>query len=218
MYKLMHLVSRDLLVQKRQRTLVLPALLSITSAIVLPKAPTFAVGTIIMASYFIVVYVNAYDFKYNAELGYRSLPISRASLVVARYLGVVVFALASLAISITASTIFQAVGLFEVDYGWTLPLVGLAFCTLSLYYAVFFPVYFKLGYMKSRWANYILLIVLYGGLGSVRSVGSTDVRLTAPVLSDMFSAPYSAVAVVLCLGAFLLSMALSISLERSREL
>ena len=27
-----------------------------------------------MASYFIVVYVNAYDFKYNAELGYRSCP------------------------------------------------------------------------------------------------------------------------------------------------
>ena len=29
-----------------------------------------------MASYFIVAYVNAYDFKYNAELGYWSLPIS----------------------------------------------------------------------------------------------------------------------------------------------
>lgn len=46
MYKLVHLIRRDLLVQKRQRTIILPALMSAAAAVILPNSPAFAVGMI----------------------------------------------------------------------------------------------------------------------------------------------------------------------------
>jgi len=220
MSKLIHLVRRDLMVHKRERSLVVPALLCVAAAIFLESTPGFAVGLITTVVYHVVVYTNAYDFKYNVQLGYRSLPIPRASLIVSRYLSALLIFILSTAISILASAAVRTAGLFNVTRGWTLSLVALAFCTVGLYFSVYFPIYFRLGYMKSRWATYFLLLSLYTGLGALQGLGAQvgGGAVTAQIFSGAVDAPVLAAAVLGTSAVLALSMFVSIKIDQGREL
>ncbi|MGI6148162.1 MAG: ABC-2 transporter permease [Firmicutes bacterium] len=218
MYRIVHLIRRDLMLQKGQRTLLFAIVLSVVAGIVVANSPAFAVGTIMLVAYLMTVYVNAYDFKYNAELGYRSLPVPPATLIISRYLAVVVFAALSLGISIAASLVLRATGVIRLDSGWTLPLVTLTLSAVGLYFAVFFPLYYKLGYMSSRWVNYFLMIGLYIGLGRMQSSGPFSPSIDAPTMREQLSALDLGPVLLAALVLFILSMLLSIRIDRSREL
>lgn len=217
MSKIIHLIRRDFMVQRRQKTFVMPIILSVVAAVILASSPSFAVGTIIMATYFLTIYVNAYDFKYNTELGYRSLPIRRSSLVISRYMAVWVFTGAALAISIAASMVLNFGGWPGVSFQWTLPLVGLTVASIAFYYALFFPIYFQLGYMKSRWANYFAMIALYSVLGALQSRIADESRLPGIVLSEMLNTPLLVILLAIAFAVFILSMLISIKIYSNKE-
>ena len=58
----------------------------------------------------------------------------------------------------------------------------LTLSAVGLYFAVFFPLYYKLGYMSSRWVNYFLMIGLYIGLGRMQSSGPFSPSIDAPTM------------------------------------
>lgn len=217
MSKILHLVRRELLVQKGQRIAVIPVLLGASAAVMLPNSPAFAVATVIMAVYFMAVYVNAYDFKYNAELGYRSLPVRRSTLVVSRYVTVLVLTAAVLAISVLVSLILNRTGLLSVSYGWTGPLLCLSLFGSMLYFALFFPLYFQLGYMKSRWANYFAMLIVYALLGTLQEFLPAAEEPTALVMTEMLKSPMLLVGLLGGITVFTLSMAVSIKIYSKKE-
>ena len=94
----------------------------------------------------------------------------------------------------------------------------LTLSAVGLYFAVFFPLYYKLGYMSSRWVNYFLMIGLYIGLGRMQSSGPFSPSIDAPTMREQLSALDLGPVLLAALVLFILSMLLSIRIDRSREL
>lgn len=217
MSKIIHLIRRELLLQKRQRSAFIAVLLGAASAVMLPNSPTFAVATVIMAVYFMTVYTNAFDFKYNAELGYRSLPVSRSTFVISRYVTVLVITGAVLAVSAAVSFVFKQTGWLDVSYTWTWPLLCLSIGSSMVYFALFFPLYFQLGYMKSRWANYIAMLTVYGLLGTLQGYLPTADKPAVVVMSELLKSPVLIVGLLGGLVVFGLSISLSVKIYSRKE-
>jgi len=215
---MLNLIRKDILIQKREKTIVFALLLGAAAAVLLPNSPTFAIGNIIVATYLMTVYVNAYDYKYNAEIAFVSLPIRRRDMVIGRYISVFLFALFVLFFSMMASFLFCVTGWFDVTEGWNLPLVGLLILAVALYYTVFLPLYFAVGYLKSRWANYLSLVVTYGALGILQEkVPVTLGQSRAGALTQMLQTSQFLIFVVGALILLSVSVYLSIKTYERKE-
>lgn len=215
---MLNLIRKDLIIQKREKTALVALLLGAAAAFLLPDSPTFAVGNIIIATYLMTVYVNAYDYKYNAEIAFVSLPIRRRDMVIGRYVSALIFAALVLFSSVVTSVLFRTMGWFGIREGWTLPLVGLVALAMALYYTLFLPLYFLFGYMKSRWANYLSLVVTYGVLGAIQEIIPTSLTISrAASLTQVLESPLFLVVIFGSLMLFSLSALLSIQIYERKD-
>lgn len=173
---MLQLIWKDLMIQKKDKTMLISVILSFVSAAVLPANPAMAGIILLMGVYLMVVYANAYDYKYQGEILINSLPVARKQVVLAKYLAAFAFAGYMLAIIIFVGIIMNITG-WELKSGLDLfssfGFLIVALFLLCIYLAVYFPLYFKLGYQKSRWANFITLFSLYGVLWFLGSMART---------------------------------------------
>lgn len=171
---MLQMVLKDLQVQRREKTFFIVLFLSVCISGILPRNPGLASVQLLLGVYLMIVYANAFDYKYNAEIMINSLPLGRRQIVTAKYLSALIFSLIMVAVSIPVSFILSYFG-FPGAYGMNLVIairfLMIAFFFLSIYIAIFFPVYFKLGYMKSRWANFLSFFVIFGLIGLAGGTG-----------------------------------------------
>jgi ABC-2 type transport system permease protein len=215
---MLNLIRKDFLIQLKEKTSLFALVLATAAALLLPHNPTFAVGTIIVATYVITVYLNAYDYKYNAEIAFISLPINRRTIVMGKYVATLLLTILVLLFSMIVSFIFRAFGLFGIQQDWTLPLAGLAILAAALYYTLFFPMYFLLGYMKAKWANYFCLILTYGVLDIIQEkLPFYDGLSQASSLSTFLNSPLFLLFIIGALILFTLSMLFSIKVYERKD-
>jgi len=165
---MIHLILKDLQVQKREKTIFIVLFLSLCIAGILPHNPGLASVQLLLGVYLLIVYANAYDYKYNAEIMINSLPLARRQVVLAKYLSAVIFALFMLSVSIPVSFIFNYLGIAGsggLNLTLSVRFILIALFFVTVYLSIFFPVYFKLGYMKARWANFISFFIIFGLIG-----------------------------------------------------
>jgi ABC-type transport system involved in multi-copper enzyme maturation permease subunit len=108
---MIHLILKDQQVQKRAKTIFIVLFLRLCIAGILPHNPGLASVQLLLGVYLLIVYANAYDYKYNAEIMINSLPLARRQVVLAKYLSAVIFALFMLSVSIPVSFFFNYLGI-----------------------------------------------------------------------------------------------------------
>lgn len=171
---MVQLILKDLQVQKREKTFFLILILSLCISGILPKNPGLASIQLLLGVYLLIVYANAFDYKYNAEVMINSLPLGRKQIVTAKYLSALLISLIMIAVSLPVSFLLSYTGFWGVsgmNVRVEVRFLLTALFFLSLYLSIFFPVYFKWGYMKSRWANFFSLFVIFGLFGLAGGAG-----------------------------------------------
>ncbi len=213
-----NLVLKDLIVQKRERTIFVLILLGAFSAVGLQSNIGISIGQLIFAVYFFTVYANAFDYKYNAEITINSLPIKRSQVVLAKYLSIFLFFALGVVFTFVPGVLFKYFGLFNVRRTIDLTIVLIALSGMNIYYSIFFPLYFKLGYMKSRWGNWLitaLFMAIGTGVGTIKNVGE-DVPVS--LVSGSIDIHILLIMLLVSLGLLLISLIISQKIYANKEL
>jgi len=176
---MLSLIWKDIMVQKHEKTLWVALVIALLNTYVLQTRIAVTLMTLIMTVYLLVVYANAFDYKYNGDILVNSLPVGRSIVVTAKYVSVYLYYAAAVVATLVFGLVFRSLHLPTIDKVIGVNLAVLGLFLLSVYYSVFFPLYFKLGYMKSRWVNYLALLVMFVIAGGIYSlVGSEMVEQT----------------------------------------
>lgn len=222
---MLNLILKDFLVQKREKTLLVILALGIGNAFNIGNGIGLNIGIIIMSTYLFTVYANAFDYKYNAEVTILSLPIRRSQVVQSKYISVFFFYVISILFTLVPMVILETLGVVNGGGALGLKLALISFPILCLYYSFFFPIYFKLGYMKSRYANWLALVLMTAILGAFGQGLSGDMTGNAvntfedlmTFLMEKINSETLGLLLTISLGLFLISMHISKAIYANKE-
>lgn len=133
--------------------------------------------TMVAVSYMLLMSSCAWEDKNNSDIMLNSLPLSRAKIVAAKYLSMLVYGLLVIPAYWLVTTLMSLVGdtikLAIYPLSSSGVIIGLA--TTVLMSALYLPIFFKVGYHRSRIINFVLFFGLF-------AVGSQigDFLLTMP--------------------------------------
>ncbi len=179
----------------------------------------FMLGTIFIS------YPFAVGEKSNMDALYTTLSVKRKTVVLGRYLFVLLFNAFCLAFSFVFAAVgvlgARAAGAFQNSGGDTLPII-LAFSGIMiLMQAVQLPIYFKLGYARAKFVSTIPFAVFIAGYFAFMSVAQ-DSEVMAKVSASLANvlnnrALFAVIAVLVLALAISVSYCLSLSAYRKRE-
>lgn len=152
-----NLIIKDIAIQKREKTFWIVIFLSIANAFVFPKNPGFGILIPFISVYLIMVYSNAYDFKYKSEIMFNSMPVKKKNLVLAKYLSVFFVMGVSMLITFIINNILIVAGVYYISITAFVNTIFIEIFLISIYYSAFLPLYYKFGYIRSRWFNFIFM-------------------------------------------------------------
>ena len=222
---MLSLVYKDFLLQRGAKSFVYMLVMPVISVFASSNDMIYLVLPYIAGSYLYIVYANALDDKYGTERTLIAMPVGRDKIVAAKYLSMLIYMTAYLAVVCLLSAVLKAV---LPSYGdgpvLSAPVFVQFFTIAGLYYGIFFPLYFRLGYQKSRWVNYISMIASAGiytgltkGLSAVSGRYITSIQEGLEYLSGIGAQTWS---ILLLLGSCVFlagSLRLSVSFYRRRE-
>jgi len=170
---------------------------------------TAAVG----ASVFWTMSVCSYEGFYKTERLFASLPVSRRELVISRYLSSLLAILAAIAVSGIVGWLVSMLHIRPETAVISLADGAAAFLISSCLLFGYLPVYFKLGYLRSRMLN----IAVFAALGLVLAGFSLLLDAVGISISEVSAAAAAAVLVFWAVLGFV-SVRLAIRFFRRREL
>ncbi|QAA34845.1 ABC-2 transporter permease [Clostridium manihotivorum] len=156
---MINLVFKDLLIQKKSIYIailygfIFSFIFSRGSA---PNGIFIAVPSVI--AYLFISYACAYDDKSSSDLMLNSLPINRRDIVYAKYLSIIVYLLISISISFIFTALVKYSGFSTLNRLMTFEDVLGCFASIIFLSSIYFPIYFKLGYLKSRYISMFLML------------------------------------------------------------
>lgn len=118
---------------------------------------------ITMIGYTMIMYTTAYDDKNNSEVLLNSLPISRAKIILARYLSILIFIIIGTINMFLAGLILKSIRIIDVSRMMKLQDFIGAVVGLSILSFLYLPTYFKFGYVKAKMFNLLLFAIGFGG-------------------------------------------------------
>ncbi|MCG0275361.1 MAG: ABC-2 transporter permease [Thermosediminibacteraceae bacterium] len=202
------LIKKDLLIQKNILLYGILSTLIIIIAFQQIGDAMFPVAVIAL-TYVMLQSACYHDDKNNANVLLNVLPIKRSTVVFCRYISVFVFALISISYYAVLTGIMKILSIPLKLYSITIEGVLFALFTLIFINSIYLPLFFKMGYLKSRIINLILFFGV-GMLGSINEkyrgfLGSYD-KMTIMVILAIFA--------VIIYG---ISYILSVKIYKNRE-
>ncbi len=149
----------------------------------LKNSPVVSAVPVIFSYYFLVT-LNAYDYKYNGSTFLLSFPVSRNSWVGAKY----IIGAISMVLSFSALFLFGNINRYINPapmgfIGWTTKLV-FAYVICIIYLAIIQFGYFRLGYLKMKIMNIVALAIASGINGIILEIISDRrISLYVPIIS-----------------------------------
>lgn len=155
------LILKDILIQKK--TIMISLIYCVLFSIVFGRTSgvesAFISGTFAV-SYLFIVYVCAYEERYNGLAIFSSLPVKRDEIVISKYISVFLFAFIGFVLTLLTQLILRKIGIVDTFPELSLELiVGLIF-SVCIIAALYYPVYFKFGYMKSKFIMFGVFMVI----------------------------------------------------------
>lgn len=212
---MLNLVMKDIVLTKRTMLIGFIYAAMFTFAF---REAAFTAGTI-MLTYLLMQTSCAYDERSRADLMLNSLPVERGTIVAAKYVSMLAYAAIACAECAVVGLFVRLSGIPLTVQGFNPESLVALLAVTCIFAGVFYPIFFKFGYMKTRYVNVILIAGFFGAGGAILLMmgGEDPVK---NLLAALESQPGWAVASVLAgamLGFVLLSYALSVRLYKGRE-
>ena len=218
---MLNLILKDMLAVKR--TLPLAFLYGLFLVVGFQRLQDAAyVSAIVAAAYILMMRAASHDGTNQCEIMLLSLPICRRDIVLAKYLSVPMYGL-------VGTGVYSLLGLVAKVSGLTVVIApigpaGILACLaiLLIMSSIYYPVFFKWGYIKSSAFNTAIFLVFFFGpifiLGSIRKNRSWP--LIQAMIKSIAGLPPLTVGSLLLLAALGLAAAsymLSVALFKQRE-
>lgn len=182
---------------------------------------TAFISGIVAVSYMLSIRALAYEDINKSEIMLLSLPVSRNKVVLAKYLSVIVYGLIGVLSYLIGVSIIYILNLPINVVAITFESIIGAIFALGIMFSVTFPLFFKYGYVKSKFfAMFIFLAVFFGvsNLINLFNIGKLDsinvIIAYVSTLSDR------AIWIILLIITFLIvtiSYNVSVKIYKSRE-
>lgn len=163
---MLNLISKDILMQKK--TLAIAILFIFVESIYVHSANELSVIFISVMMPFAVEFLlltNSclLDDKNKSYIILNSLPVTKKSVVIAKYISVLVFFVISVCIQFIFTALINTnrYSVMKMEY------IIIGFFFIAVLSSVYLPVYFKFGYLKTKWSIMILFFAMYFGISFV---------------------------------------------------
>ena len=160
---MLNLILKDLLIQKK--TLGFLGLYIIIFSIAFQSVGSGAfTGIVIAVTYQLVVTASSLEEKAGSDIILNSLPISRGKIVAAKYLSVILYGLMAVLGYVIYSSILSLVPISVSVPSITPESLAAAFAGIMVMNSIYYPVYFKTGFIRARIISFILFFAFFFGL------------------------------------------------------
>ncbi|KYO65536.1 ABC-2 transporter permease [Thermovenabulum gondwanense] len=159
-----NLIKKDILVQKFTLIYGIVNTLIIILAFQQVGEAMFP-ACVVALSYIMLQSACAYDDKSNADILLNILPCKRSTVVFARYLSVFAFAVISIFYYAVITGILKILFLPLKLYSITLEGIVGAMFSLIFINSFYLPVFFKMGYYRSKMLNIFLFFAMFFSIG-----------------------------------------------------
>jgi|GEM_PF-886898 len=231
-----NLVLNDIAISKRAFVVALIACFTMNLFFI--NAPAFVyVVTPPLISYEFFKNSCAYDYKYNLDIMFNSLPVSRRDIVLSKYIDSIVFLIFSIIITTIFTFIFSSINIsgpgvsafIHVNELLHLNMVDslMNFQTISmsciiitaLLIAIYIPIYFKFEYLKVRNVFAIVSILIYFiPILFIKIIGDENTYKFVNYFSSVSGVIASIVIISISFLMLYISVNISIKFYESRDL
>ncbi|EHQ91161.1 ABC-2 transporter permease [Desulfosporosinus youngiae] len=187
-----NLVWKDLLLLKR--SLWITGLYVLFALSVFRTMPGGALtAAIVGATYMLMIQALTQDDKNKSEIMLNSLPLRRQDIVLAKYFSVFIYAALAILCCLLAQSVVSITGIPIPISRISLEGISGALLTMAVLISIYFPIYFKFGYLRSRMIGMFLFFVCFFFLPmavglTVQGLGGVDnlaaFRNIAAVMQD----------------------------------
>lgn len=172
-----HLIKKDLIIQKRN--LKLSILLLLFFSLSFSSIGTAGlIYSIYAVSYFLASGASALEDKNNSDMMLVSLPIKKHKIVLSKYISVYVFATYAILVTYVIVLIERLFKLPFTVFPFTLEAIVLAVAGVTLLCSIAFPLIFKVGYLKAKMFNNILMLTLVFGTAALSDKLDFNIHFT----------------------------------------
>lgn len=222
---MLNLVFKDILIQRKSiGPVILMAIIMLISFQASGGNGAYVASSI--ASVFILIAgAFGYDEKNKGDVLINSLPVRRRDIVLSRYLSLLVFSLISLSLAALTGAAMKIAGI-PLNMGIITPSdVLAALIVIISVFSIYIPIYFKFGYLKSRFVNialYLILLIISGLIVGLRQALSEEPGngTINEILHQLYILPlwsYYCFLIVFLLSAITISIKISIMVYKKRE-
>ncbi len=167
-----NLILKDILIQKKTLAYLWFYVIIFSIAFQGMDMDTFTVIAVTV-TYQMVNTACAYEDKAGSDIMWNSMPMNRKKIVLSKYLSVFIYTvIAALAYMIFAILI-NLIGIPIKVAPITITGLAAAFISTILMNGIYFPVYFKFGYMSARVMSTILFFILFAGIMSLAQMANS---------------------------------------------
>lgn len=156
------LMAKDILIQKKQLLFSLVYLAFILFAfqglgvVMYPMA-------LVAITYMLSMTDCAYEEKNKTDLLLNSLPINRRNIVASKYISALLYAVMGTLAYMVMITIVRLLNIPLKTYVLSPEIVISGFAAVCLMVGLWFPIYFRFGYIKMRVINFVLFFLFFFG-------------------------------------------------------
>ncbi|NLY43545.1 MAG: ABC-2 transporter permease [Clostridiaceae bacterium] len=212
---MLSLILKDILVQKKQIIFALAYIIIVMVAFQSFGAAMFPAGMVAF-TYILIITSCAYEDKNNSHIVINSLPVSRWEVVLAKYLSAIVFLTMGIVAYIIIKQIVVISGIPLKTYPITIEYLVSAVFSFSLMNAVYLPIFFKFGYMKSKMVNFILFFTFFfGGSTLVGFISDSRQKEWVSIIENNLNklSPQSIAVIIISVSVILLAVSYGVSVK-----
>jgi len=213
---MLNLIIKDIVIQKK--TFLYAFILAVLSSINFmnpgPNSFFLYVFSPIFINYMFINFALSYDDKNKSEIALNSLSIKRNDIVIAKYMSIFAFAAIGIIYSILIGFIGKIAVLSMFTTTITLNNVVTILTCGCIYNSIIFPIYFKLGYMKSQIFTVILITLIMIAFSNPNNIVQ---QRFIQFISNTSSLTQNSLALIIGLLFFLISLMISIHIYNNKE-
>lgn len=219
--EMLNLIFKDLLIQKK--TLGFLGLYIIILTLAFQSVGSGAFTSIIIAvTYQLVITAGSLEEKTGSDIVLNSLPISREKIVAAKYLSVFFYGLMAVLAYLIYAALLRLVPIPINIPPITQESLAAAFTVIMVMNGIYYPVYFKTGFVRARIISLIVFFAFFFGLISLfEAAGGSSSHGVLQAIAGFFSSVNKTQFSLMLIGGALIfmlaSLILSIKLYRGRE-
>jgi len=115
---------------------------------------------LVFITYIFVNYLNSYDYTYKGDRFVNAFPVSRKEVVESRYMSVIILVGGFFSLAYGLRSILYILGYPYAKGIVDLMQLSVVILAVGFYYGIMLPLYFKFGFERLRWINFLSFIVV----------------------------------------------------------